>query len=266
MPPPISLTHISTASVLLHLGPLTFITDPVFDSINTTYPVPSSAIVLQKLHSPALRLSDLPHIDAVLLSHEDHADNLDPSGRILLNGRRVFTTSAGKEALAPRPSVFSLDPWEIINAKFPGVEDLKIEGTPCQHLPGGEVTGFLLSSPSLLGVDGDTSKPNAIYLSGDTVYLPELAKMKEEYHIKLAIVNVGDVHIAPMGKEPVKITMDGSDVVQLCKEIDAEVVVPVHYEGWKHFSTEVEKMRTQINEGLGAKVHWVLPGVNTRVL
>jgi hypothetical protein len=32
---------------------------------------------------PALQLHDIPPIDAVLLSHEDHVDNLDPLGRQL---------------------------------------------------------------------------------------------------------------------------------------------------------------------------------------
>jgi hypothetical protein len=53
-----------------------------------------------------------------------------------------------------------------------------ITGTPCEHLPGGEVTGFIISKPSFGTTNG---KPNAIYFSGDTNYLPELAKMKEQY-------------------------------------------------------------------------------------
>lgn len=53
-------------------------------------------------------------------------------------------------------------------------------GTPCEHLPGGEVTGFIVTAPSFGTTDG---KPNALYFSGDTVYLPELAKMKEQYRM-----------------------------------------------------------------------------------
>lgn len=59
-----------------------------------------------------------------------------------------------------------------------GSRRLEITGTPCEHLPGGEVTGFILTNPSFGKTDG---KPNAIYFSGDTIYLPELAKMKEKY-------------------------------------------------------------------------------------
>ena len=46
------------------------------------------------------------------------------------------------------------------------------------HLPGGEVVGFIITAPSFGTTDG---KPNAIYFSGDTIYLPELAKMRERF-------------------------------------------------------------------------------------
>ncbi len=59
-----------------------------------------------------------------------------------------------------------------------GDEEFSVTGTPCEHLPGGEVTGFIVTAPSFGVTDG---KPNAIYFSGDTIYLPELAKMREQY-------------------------------------------------------------------------------------
>ena len=63
-------------------------------------------------------------------------------------------------------------PLQIGNTRF------SITGTPCEHLPGGEVTGFIITAPSFGTTDG---KPNAIYFSGDTIYLPELAKMREQF-------------------------------------------------------------------------------------
>lgn len=63
-------------------------------------------------------------------------------------------------------------PLEIGSHRF------EVTGTPCVHLPGGEVTGFIVTHPSFGRTDG---KPNAIYFSGDTIYLPELARMKERF-------------------------------------------------------------------------------------
>lgn len=65
---------------------------------------------LRSFEGPALELHDIPPIDAVLLSHEDHVDNLDSLGRQLLDGRHVFTTPDGAHNLQPRPGVIDLRP------------------------------------------------------------------------------------------------------------------------------------------------------------
>lgn len=88
-----------------------FLTDPVFSLAGTTWPRPGGR-VLENTETPALSLEDLPPIDAILLSHEDHPDNLDELGRQLPNGRHVCTTIDGADKLAPRPGVRGLKPWQ----------------------------------------------------------------------------------------------------------------------------------------------------------
>ncbi|KAK8041504.1 hypothetical protein PG994_014511 [Apiospora phragmitis] len=51
-----------------------------------------------------------------------------------------------------------------------------------------------------VGEDG-ISRPNAIYFLGDTVYLEELARMRERFHIPHAILNVGAAAVVPPGGE-----------------------------------------------------------------
>jgi L-ascorbate metabolism protein UlaG (beta-lactamase superfamily) len=46
--------------------------------------------VSRKLAGPAIAATDLPPIDAVLLSHDHHRDNLDPAGRALLPSAGVI--------------------------------------------------------------------------------------------------------------------------------------------------------------------------------
>jgi L-ascorbate metabolism protein UlaG (beta-lactamase superfamily) len=45
--------------------------------------------VLQINDTPVQGLADFPSIDAVLLSHKDHPDNLDEPGRRMLDGRQL---------------------------------------------------------------------------------------------------------------------------------------------------------------------------------
>lgn len=217
---------------------------------------------LTSVEGPALQLQQLPPIDAILLSHEDHIDNLDPEGRKLLDGRRVFTTLDGAKNLAPRPGVIALKPWMTTEANLGGTK-FRITGTPCQHIPGGEVTGFILETERF-GVHS-SGRPNAIWISGDTVYLDELAEIGQKWHIKVALVYLGDAQVSlPAG--PVQITMDGKSAIDLVRQIGAEVMVPVHYESWKHFTEFGSGLQNIVKkEGFEDRVKWLSPGVATLV-
>lgn len=70
------MTFIGTATAILDIDGVRFLTDPFFSPAGTEFDI--GLTVLKNEESPALRLEDLPPIDAILLSHEDHPDNLDP--------------------------------------------------------------------------------------------------------------------------------------------------------------------------------------------
>src|SRR5215510_2708201 len=95
----IRLTHISTATLLLEIGSLRLLTDPVFDPAGGHYFFGYGTNSV-KLTEPAIRVEDLGKIDAVLLSHDHHEDNLDRAGRAMLPlAKNVITTSAGAKRL-----------------------------------------------------------------------------------------------------------------------------------------------------------------------
>lgn len=99
MSPKLDITHIGTATAILDIDGVNLLTDPFFSPGGSSWPV-TETVNLEVSDDPALRLDQLPVIDAVLLSHEDHIDNLDDLGRRLLDGRRVFTTVDGAKNLA----------------------------------------------------------------------------------------------------------------------------------------------------------------------
>lgn len=277
--PSLTITHITTATAILNVDGINFLTDPFFGSIEGTQydtteawenadlskfgldkiPPPPHLVNIQ---GPALRLHDLPPIDAVLLSHEDHLDNLDLEGRRLLDGRRVFTTMDGASNLRPRPGVVGLRPWETVTSSIGG-KVFRITGTPCKHFPIGEVTGFILETDSF-GTH-PSGKPNAIYFSGDTVYIDELREIGKKWHITAALLNLGKATFDfPNGS--VQITMDGEQAVQLTRDIGADFMIPIHFESWNHFTEDREglaKVFTQ--KKFMDKVVWTVPGVPKKV-
>lgn len=256
---PLNITHIGTATAILELDGVNLLTDPFFSAAGSEWDL--GIVILKNTDNPAFKLQDLPVIDAVLLSHEDHPDNLDEIGRQLLNGRRVLTTIDGAKKLAPRPGVRGMSPWETISLVIGGKE-FQVTATPCKHLPGGECTGFILTTAGF----GETNGlPNAIYFSGDTVYIEELAEMAKKFHISVALLNVGAA-IAPLPDGPLQITMDGKQAAQLFREIKADILIPMHYESWAHFSQKGGELAKDFEaEGIQKQVCWLTPGVSKKV-
>lgn len=263
MAPTLKITHIGTATAILEINGVNFLTDPFFSPAGTSWD--RGSLVLQVSDDPALRLDQLPVIDAVLLSHEDHPDNLDELGRQLLDGRRVFTTVDGAQNLAPRPAVHGMRPWDELDVKIAG-QRFKIIATPTQHVPGGECTGFLVTGDGDSFGFGPDGLPNAIYFTGDTVFLHELPRVAQNYHICAAVMNLGNAHV-PTPDGPAQITMSGKDGARLFRELKADVLVPMHYESWKHFTQFGTELRQSFeDEGISDKICWLKGGEKVSVL
>lgn len=121
---------------------------------------------------------------------------------------------------------------------------------------------FVLTSSSFGETDG---LPNAIYFSGDTVYMEELGKLRDMFHINVALMNLGNAH-APIADPPVRITMDDKQAVRLACDIKSDIVVPIHFESWGHLMQKGPELRQAFEEeGLG-NVVWLEHGVNTKIL
>ncbi|KAF5008232.1 hypothetical protein FDECE_5468 [Fusarium decemcellulare] len=260
----VNITFIGTATAILDIDGIRFLTDPFFSPAESTFDSPH--VQLHVHADPALGLKDLPPIDAVLLSHEDHYDNLDPVGRQLLDGRHVFTTMHGANQLAPRPGVVGMKPWDETEIALGG-KTFHITATPCDHVPGGECVGFILTTESF-GVSSD-GRPNAIYFTGDTVYVDELVKMTDKFHIAATLMNVGEarVHIEPPPAPKRQITMGGKQAARLFRDIKADWIIPMHYEAWDHFTQNGEALFKEFkDEGVLNKVKWLVPGKPVEVL
>jgi len=74
---------------------------------------------------------------------------------------------------------------------------------------------------------------HSIYISGDTLLVPELAEIPRRYsglNIDLMLVHLGGTTIPSPSIPLLMVTMDADMGVQLIKLIDPDVTVPIHYE------------------------------------
>jgi len=224
----IRLTHISTATLLLEIGSLRLLTDPVFDPAGGHYFFGYGTDSI-KLTDPSIRAEDLGRIDAVLLSHDHHEDNLDRAGRTLLpRVGKVITTSAGAKRLGG--NAIGLRTWRNTTLES---EDLKIKvtaapahhGTLGSHIIVGETTGFILEWAG--------QQHGALYISGDTVWFNGLHKIGRRFEIGTAILHIGAARFPSMG--PLRFTLNAKEAIQVADTLKPYTVIPIHYEGWKHF-------------------------------
>ena len=101
------VTTIGGPTAFIEYGGLRLLIDPTFDEPGT---YGRGAYSLAKLTGPALPIEALGRVDAVLLSHDQHPDNLDRSGRLVVSSAPLtLTTPAGAQRLGG--SSVGLPPW-----------------------------------------------------------------------------------------------------------------------------------------------------------
>src|SRR5689334_20502973 len=93
----VEITYVGGPTALIAIGGLRLLTDPTFDAPGA-YPVGARELV--KTAGPALPAGELGPVDAVLLSHDQHPDNLDRSGRAYLrDGPLTLSTASAYERI-----------------------------------------------------------------------------------------------------------------------------------------------------------------------
>lgn len=224
----------SQISALLVGGPtlhftyagLSVLTDPTFDEPGE-YPGP---ITLYKLTGPAVQPSDLGAIDLVLLSHDQHDDNLDHSGRALLP--QVPVVLGTLDSAERIPHITGLEPWQQHR-----VGDATITAVPALHGPegaeslSGAVTGFVLEA------EGEPT----VYVSGDNASVDRVREIAARYpRIDVAVLFAGAANVGRFGDSD--LTLNARTALEAAEVLTDAVIVPVHAEGWFHFSETRERL------------------------
>lgn len=251
----LKLTLIGGPTLLIEMGGLRLLTDPTFDPAGGEYHL--GPVTLKKTGSPAQTIESLGHIDAVLLSHEQHSDNLDQAGRALLSTvSQVYTTPQSAAKIGA--NAIGLLPWEEVYQHAPNGKRLKITATPARHGPdgaeqySGDVTGFVLT--------WENASTRAVYISGDTVWYDELTKISQRFDVGVALLNLGAARLDAIG--PVDLTMNARGAIEVARVFNSATLIPAHVEGWAHFSeSQAEVAQVFAQENLTSRLHWLEPGV-----
>jgi L-ascorbate metabolism protein UlaG (beta-lactamase superfamily) len=223
------VTHVGGPTVLLEVEGYRILTDPTFDPPGRRYPF-RFGTGSTKTAGPALAADAIGALDAVLLSHDQHADNLDDAGRaVLADAPVVVCTRAAAPRLGGRAR--GLAPWERTTLERSGGPPIEVTATPCRHGPPlsralvGDVIGFALAY--------EGQEHGVLWMSGDTVLYDGVREVARRLTVDLALLHLGDVRFPVTG--PVHYTMTADEAVELCRELRPRTAVPVHYEGWSHF-------------------------------
>ncbi|MEV7225868.1 MBL fold metallo-hydrolase [Polymorphospora sp. NPDC051019] len=225
----VRITHIGGPTALIEFGGWRLLTDPTFDPAGERYGF-GWGTSSRKLTDPAITPGKLPPIDAVLLTHDHHGDNLDRAGRALLpSAGTVVTTTSGARRLGG--TARGLAPWAATRLEAPGRPTIEVTATPARHGPP-------LSRPIVGGVVGFAlrwagQRHGVLWITGDTVLHSGLRRVADRFAVSVVLLHLGAVRFPVTG--PLRYTMTAREGVELCRLVRARTVVPVHYEGWAHF-------------------------------
>jgi len=242
------VTHIGTATLLLEIEGLRILTDPALDPAGSKYRI-RAGFSTEKSEEPALPPGGLGALDVVLLSHDHHADNLDAAGRAILPGAGVvLTTVPGARRLGG--NALGLTPFATHE-----VGKLRITAVPARHGPPGielidSVTiGFVLEWPG--------QRRGAVYISGDTVYFRGISQIAKRFSVGTAILHLGAAGFPITG--PLHYTFTAAEAVRAAVELGRPKILPVHYDGWRHFRAPRADFERAFAEA-ELDVHWLPRG------
>lgn len=248
----LDIRYVGGPTSVLGIGGVRLLVDPTFDAPGD-YPIGSR--VLTKTTGPAVAREAVGPVDAVLLSHDQHPDNLDTSGRALLaEVPLVLSTRSAEERVGG--TVRALPNWERVDMPRPDGGVLKVTGVPAQHGPDGsedvvgEVTGFVLSGEGL----------PTVYVSGDNASLDvvrAVAARLGPFDVALLFAGAAMTPLVP----DAPLTLTSQEAAQAARILGARDVVPVHFEHWAHFTQDGDALEAAFAAaGLTDRLHRLKPG------
>ncbi|MET0704615.1 MAG: MBL fold metallo-hydrolase [Mycobacterium sp.] len=239
-------------TALFNVGGVLLLTDPTFDPPGD-HPIGRRNLV--KTAGPAVPWQEIASLDAVLLSHDQHPDNLDDQGRELVKTvPLVLSTASAAERLAGTTRELAI--WQSHTLPRPGGGDLRITGVPAQHGPTGtehitgDVRGFVITGKGL----------PTIYISGDNTSLEAVQEIADRAGpIDVAVLFAGRARSPLLDAY---LTLSADQAAQAAEILGSPVVIPMHVDGWKHLTEDANLIpQAFAARNLAGRLFVLTPGV-----
>jgi L-ascorbate metabolism protein UlaG (beta-lactamase superfamily) len=233
--PPLRITWIGHATVLLELDGTRLLTDPIL----------RKRIVHLRARQPLPGRDELGRIDAVLLSHS-HRDHLDVGSlRRLDEGVPLVAARGAVRSLRRRGFRREVDP--IAAGETRRIGQLSVQATPALHGRPGSAVGFLVRGTE------------TVYFAGDTDLFPELADLADSLDVALLPIwgwgpTLGEGHLDP------------ERAAEAVRMLRPRIVIPIHWGSLHPLGMSSAAFLHEPPETFRRLVHERAPGVEVRLL
>ena len=255
-----TVTWIGHSTLLLQMGGLTFLTDPIWSKI----PSPIPPLGPRRFVPPAMAINELPTIDVIMISH-NHYDHLDlPTLRLLAarNRQTLFLVPIGNAKLLRRhgiDNVKELDWGESIR-----LAGLTVHCLPAQHWSKRSLTDTNKALWSSWAVVGEHRR---FYHAGDTGYFAGFKKIADYLGpFDLAAVPIGAYAPRQMMRAS---HMNPEEAITAALDLEAKTAVAMHFGTFDLSDEPLDQPPRRFKEaaakqGMGEQQAWVLKIGETR--
>ena len=211
---PDSITLINHATVLIQLGGINILTDPIY-SLTVSYLFP-------RMQKPGITFKSLPPIDYILVSHSDYDHlNMKTLRRLRRKGDSTLVLPKGIKSYGERAgfqNIIEMSQWEHYER-----DGIKITAVPARH-----VSKRKPGDPSAAACAGFVIQANgrSVYFAGDTAYADFFKEIGARHTIDVALLPIGaykpekwfrDLHLHPV------------TALQASQDLRARNLVPIHW-------------------------------------